>query len=72
MVLKYGYGKLFGYTQTLINQSIHPRDLTLTLDRRGYVSVNYWPNKEAGGSKLQEMYQKLNAAKPARPASNGN
>lgn len=35
---------------------------------RGYVSVNYWPNKDAGGAKLQEMYHKLAAAPPA---SNG-
>jgi chromodomain-helicase-DNA-binding protein 1 len=24
-----------------------------------YVSVHYWPNKDAGGAKLQEMYHKL-------------
>ena len=29
---------------------------------RDYVAVRYWPNKEAGGSKLQEMYHKLMAA----------
>jgi chromodomain-helicase-DNA-binding protein 1 len=42
-----------------------------------YVSVHYWPNKEAGGAKLRDMYQKLSAAlkKDAaepKPASNGN
>ncbi|KAL4893936.1 SNF2 family N-terminal domain-containing protein [Aspergillus ambiguus] len=42
-----------------------------------YVSVHYWPNKEAGGAKLRDMYQKLSAAlkkddvEPT-PASNGN
>ncbi|KAI9928779.1 hypothetical protein AWENTII_000872 [Aspergillus wentii] len=39
-----------------------------------YVAVNYWPNKDAGGAKLQEMYQKLSAARDAnaaKPASNG-
>lgn len=71
MVLKCGYGKLLSHT-TSLDLSIHPRDFILTLDCRGYVSVNYWPNKEAAGAKLQEMYQKLNAATPAKPASNGN
>ncbi|KAH8425857.1 chromatin-remodeling ATPase CHD1 [Aspergillus melleus] len=41
-----------------------------------FVAVNYWPNKEAGGNKLQEMYQKLRAVKKeptaAKPTSNGN
>lgn len=39
-----------------------------------YVAINYWPNKEAGGTKLQEMYQKLQAAQsqtPPKPVSNG-
>ncbi|PYI17036.1 hypothetical protein BO99DRAFT_207832 [Aspergillus violaceofuscus CBS 115571] len=38
-----------------------------------FVAVHYWPNKEAAGAKLQQMYQKLSAAgkpagKPAAPA----
>ncbi|OJJ49667.1 hypothetical protein ASPZODRAFT_59242 [Penicilliopsis zonata CBS 506.65] len=33
-----------------------------------YVAVHYWPNKDAGGSKLQEMYDKLLAAQRAAAA----
>ncbi|KAL3480248.1 SNF2 family N-terminal domain-containing protein [Aspergillus californicus] len=36
-----------------------------------YVSINYWPNKDAGGAKLQEMYQKL-VVVHKKPATNGN
>jgi chromodomain-helicase-DNA-binding protein 1 len=41
---------------------------------RHYVADHHWPNKEAGGAKLQEMYRKLMAAQKAstaKPASNG-
>ncbi|KAL4879527.1 SNF2 family N-terminal domain-containing protein [Aspergillus karnatakaensis] len=41
-----------------------------------YVSVHYWPNKDAGGAKLQEMYHKLidvnKKAAEAKSASNGD
>ncbi|KAL2832116.1 SNF2 family N-terminal domain-containing protein [Aspergillus cavernicola] len=41
-----------------------------------YVSVNYWPNKDAGGAKLQEMYHKLidvhKKAAAAQVSSNGS
>lgn len=44
-------------------------------NNRQYVSVHYWPNKDAGGAKLQEMYHKLIAARKeaaaSKPASNG-
>jgi chromodomain-helicase-DNA-binding protein 1 len=43
---------------------------------RHYVSVHYWPNKDAGGAKLQEMYHKLidvhKKAAVAKAASNGD
>ncbi|KAL4782970.1 SNF2 family N-terminal domain-containing protein [Aspergillus varians] len=41
-----------------------------------YVSVHYWPNKDAGGAKLQEMYHKLidvhKKAAAAKVSSNGD
>ncbi|PTU22521.1 hypothetical protein P175DRAFT_0136012 [Aspergillus ochraceoroseus IBT 24754] len=41
-----------------------------------YVSVHYWPNKDAGGAKLQEMYHKLSdvhkKAAAAKATSNGD
>ncbi|KAE8159981.1 SNF2 family N-terminal domain-containing protein [Aspergillus tamarii] len=40
-----------------------------------FVADNHWPNKEAGGAKLQEMYRKLMAAQKvaaAVPTSNGS
>ncbi|KAJ5587722.1 Chromodomain helicase hrp3 [Penicillium hispanicum] len=37
-----------------------------------YVSVNYWPNKEASGSKLQQMFQKVQEAGKASKPSNGS
>ncbi|KAJ5091878.1 SNF2-related protein [Penicillium alfredii] len=46
-----------------------------SLERRlwDYVSLNYWPNKDASGSKLQQMYEKvMEASKASRKASNGN
>lgn len=39
---------------------------------RDYVSVNYWPNKEASGSKLQQMFEKVQQASKASKASNGS
>ena len=42
---------------------------------RHFVADNHWPNKEAGGAKLQEMYRKLMAAQKvaaAAPTSNGS
>ncbi|CAL5870909.1 uncharacterized protein PFLUO_LOCUS5150 [Penicillium psychrofluorescens] len=37
-----------------------------------YVSLNYWPNKEASGSKLQQMYEKvMEASKASKTSSNG-
>ena len=35
---------------------------------RNYVSVHYWPNKDAAGAKLQEMYHKLIDSKKAAAA----
>ncbi|KAJ5131950.1 SNF2-related protein [Penicillium atrosanguineum] len=35
-----------------------------------YVSVNYWPNKEASGSKLQQMFKKVQELSKNKP-SNG-
>ncbi|OJJ63421.1 hypothetical protein ASPSYDRAFT_53112 [Aspergillus sydowii CBS 593.65] len=41
-----------------------------------YVSAHYWPNKDAGGAKLQEMYHKLidvhKKAAAAKVSSNGD
>lgn len=43
---------------------------------RDYVSANYWPNKEASGSKLQQMFDKVmeatNKAESEKKASNGS
>lgn len=40
---------------------------------RDYVSVNYWPNKEASGSKLQQMFEKVQQASTKAPKpSNGS
>lgn len=36
-----------------------------------HVSVNYWPNREVTGSKLQAMFQKVQEAKNAPKPSNG-
>jgi len=59
---KCGYGKLSSQNKQCHCYSLYVRD---------YVSVNYWPNKDAGGAKLREMYQKLHAHS-AKPVSNGN
>jgi chromodomain-helicase-DNA-binding protein 1 len=32
---------------------------SVDLKFRDYVSANYWPNKEASGSKLQQMFDKV-------------
>ena len=42
---------------------------------RDYVSANYWPNKEASGTKLQQMFDKVMAASKAengKAATNGS
>lgn len=41
---------------------------------RDYVSANYWPNKEASGSKLQQMFDKVMEASKAdgEKKSNGS
>jgi chromodomain-helicase-DNA-binding protein 1 len=36
-----------------------------------YVSLNYWPNKEASGAKLQQMFNKVMEASKASKPSNG-
>ncbi|KAJ5698535.1 Chromodomain helicase hrp3 [Penicillium macrosclerotiorum] len=46
-----------------------------SLERRlwDYVSANYWPNKEASGSKLQQMFEKvMEASKTEKKSSNGS
>jgi chromodomain-helicase-DNA-binding protein 1 len=44
----------------------------LLTESREYVSLNYWPNKEASGSKLQQMYEKvMEASKASKTSSNG-
>lgn len=47
---------------------IIPASPTNLLNRH-YVAEHYWPNKEAAGTKLHEMYKKLMAATNA--SSNG-
>lgn len=42
--------------------SITRRDAFLTINYRGYVAVNYWPNKEVGVDKIRDMYRRLVAA----------
>lgn len=44
-----------------------------SLERRlwDYVAVNYWPNKEVSGAKLQLMFEKVKAASKPSQASNG-
>ncbi|KAJ5151980.1 SNF2-related protein [Penicillium capsulatum] len=44
-----------------------------SLERRlwDHVSVNYWPNKDASGSKLQQMFEKVQEASKASKESNG-
>ncbi|CAI7640933.1 unnamed protein product [Penicillium crustosum] len=37
-----------------------------------YVSLNYWPNKDASGAKLQQMFNKVMEASKASKASNGS
>jgi chromodomain-helicase-DNA-binding protein 1 len=39
---------------------------------RDYVSLNYWPNKDASGAKLQQMFNKVMEASKASKASNGS
>lgn len=40
------------------------------LDYRDHVSLNYWPNKDASGAKLQLMFNKvMEASKASKPAN---
>jgi chromodomain-helicase-DNA-binding protein 1 len=44
--------------------------------KRNYVSIQYWPNKDAEGTKLRDMYHKLSElnkkAAAAKASSNGD
>ncbi|ODM21846.1 hypothetical protein SI65_02690 [Aspergillus cristatus] len=65
--------RLLGLIGDFIRKTLHGEKSLHSLEVRlwDYVSVNYWPNKDAGGAKLREMYQKLHAHS-AKPVSNGN
>lgn len=52
----------------LLTKDLFSAPPTNSMDRH-YVAEHYWPNKEAAGTKLHEMYKKLMAATNA--ASNG-
>ncbi|KAF9892559.1 hypothetical protein FE257_001668 [Aspergillus nanangensis] len=70
--------RLLGKIGDFIDRTLKGEGSMPSLETRlwHYVSVNHWPNKEAGGSKLQEMYRKLAAVKKSaavpKQASNGN
>ncbi|EYE91202.1 chromatin-remodeling ATPase CHD1 [Aspergillus ruber CBS 135680] len=65
--------RLLGLIGDFIRKTLHGEKSLHSLEVRlwDYVSVNYWPNKDAGGAKLREMYQKLHAH-AVKPVSNGN
>ncbi|KAI2825290.1 chromatin-remodeling ATPase CHD1 [Aspergillus niger CBS 101883] len=69
--------RLLGKVGEFIGQNLKGQGSMTSLETRlwQYVSVHYWPNKDAGGAKLQEMYHKLIAARKeaaaSKPASNG-
>ncbi|PWY81934.1 hypothetical protein BO70DRAFT_292423 [Aspergillus heteromorphus CBS 117.55] len=63
--------RLLGKIGEFIGQNLRGEGSVTSLETRlwQYVSLNYWPNKEAGGSKLQEMYHKLIAARKEAAAT---
>ncbi|KAJ5893946.1 Chromodomain helicase hrp3 [Penicillium taxi] len=54
-----------------IDSTLEGQQSMPSLERRlwDYVSVNYWPNKEASGAKLQQMFMKVQEASKASKAA---